>query len=361
MKSHVLTLVLSKPLQTRLDQGISKKELAAAIGVSPQKLTRMIESKWEYMTRDGIERAADYLGLDVSGVFHFVPVDFWKPIEQAKSCTFLRGRQRSENENEAFVVPFYDDKASRLVKDFLGESLTGVRDPEVEYYDLGNPSKINAEKRDRLMEQVTKTNYIVVGGPRTNAAAEILISKFFKAEPFHPEHRTKIPFGFCWLDSDSITDKSTLGCSSSARDEHGNEPGIAFEHGHVSANFLPADDYLAWDTNTGHDCGLIFVTNSFFGKNHDAKLIFLAGFSGVGTVGAAAALIRDFRYLEPINGEKHVYGIVDVTYSKRANTRMKKFREFHWRYREGGHSPLAFKSPRPATYKVGANALRAHD
>ena len=47
-----------------------------------------------------------------------------------------------------------------------------------------------------------------------------------------------------------------------------------------------------------------------------SKTIILGGFSGSGTEGAAKALVRDFRHLEPVDGARHVLGIVEAIYDK---------------------------------------------
>jgi DNA-binding Xre family transcriptional regulator len=333
MRTNVLTITLGKRLLAELKAGRSKVELAANIGVSTQKLTRMTKDEWEYITKDAIERAADYFELEVSDIFNLEPVDFWKPIEQTRSCTFVRGSLGVRTTGRELTIPWSDDIATAEIKTFLRESLNDVSDPLI---------ADDCEDEDELMKRVARENCIVIGSPKTNAATEILLSRFFGAEPFKPSdaNRRKIPFGFCWTDLDPRADRSSLTCSTSARKEYGNRPGIALQGIHVPAHFYPTEQYATWDTNVGKDCGIVFVTNNPFGTNRNVKLIVLAGFSGIGTLGAAKALVEDFRYLEPVGSQRCVYGVVEATFSKRAQSSRRKLRDVRWRYRNGGHWPL---------------------
>lgn len=92
MNSRVLRVKFRHYLNNELitKRSRSREELAKKIGISPQKLVAMMEDKWSYVTRDTIERTADYLNLSVTDVFEFVPVEFWKHIETS-GCTFVRG------------------------------------------------------------------------------------------------------------------------------------------------------------------------------------------------------------------------------------------------------------------------------
>jgi hypothetical protein len=101
--------------------------------------------------------------------------------------------------------------------------------------------------------------------------------------------------------------------------------------------------FLEWSTKKGKDCGLVFVANSPFGTKEKVKLIVLAGSSGIGTLGAAKALIEDFRYLEPFQSDDCVYGVVQCWYTKTANSATRTFKDFRWRFRKGGRWPIRVK------------------
>lgn len=335
MRSSVLTIVLGKHLRAALLTGQSKLELARNIGVSPQKLKRMMNDEWEYITKDAIERAADYLELGVSDIFKFVPVDFWKPIEQTKRYVLVRGSGGLKTRKSELRIPWYDAAATGEVNKFVRESLQHINDPLIiDHF----------EDEDELMRTVKQENCLVIGSPKSNRATEIILSRFFGAVPFDPSdaNRRKIPFAFCWDDKDPMVDRSSLTCSTMAREQCGNSPGIVLEDFHVPADFYPPESYAEWDTEEGRDCAILFVANKPFGTKHNVKLIVLAGFSGVGTFAAGKALVEDFRYLEPLASERCVYGVIESKYSKRKHKPDRKFSEFKWKYRHGGHGPFKF-------------------
>lgn len=332
METRVLKTRLAEPLKKRLKQERTKSALAAKIGVSTQKLNAMINDEWRYITRDALERAADYLKISVSDVFEFVPVDFWKPIEDAKEWILREGSQSPLTNQKRFQLTRYNDEASQAVKRFIRDFLPGVPEPVAEH-DLDE---------EELMNKARTSNCIVVGSQKTNRATEILVSRFFDAVPNDPspENRRKIPFGFCWADASEITRNSSLTCSETAREEMKHRPGIVTDEGiHILADYEPDETFPEWETDSGLDCGLVFVANKPFETENNIKLIVLAGFTGVGTLAAAKALVQDFRYLEPVGAERYVYGVVQATYRKRPH-HVKELRNFRWEYRTGGHSPI---------------------
>ena len=294
----------------------------------------MINDDWQWIARDSIERTADYLQLEATEVFEFVPVEFWKQILETTQCTFLRGEQDVKAREQNFKIPRYDAEATNVITNYLAEHMS-----EFTYYD-------HRHNQDDLLKKAQSENCIVIGSPRSNAATEILLSRFFNAEPLNPsdQNRQKIPFGFCWPDSPQIVEQSSLTCSTLARRKTKNLAGIAVKGGiHVKADLKELEDFRAWETSDGKDCGLVFVANKPFKTNQDVKLIVLAGFSGLGTVGAARALIEDFRYLEPNPGEPCVYGVVECWYSKAAKSLRRTFRKYRWRVRIGGSWPINSK------------------
>lgn len=199
----------------------------------------------------------------------------------------------------------------------------------------------------RLMERVKRENCIVIGSPKSNNATEILLSRFFDAKAFDSseKNRFKIPFGFCWPESNEIVQRSSLTCSTVARRRTNNQTGIAVKGGiYIEADALPFDEFRAKAIDEGKDCGLVFVANKPFGTEWDVKLIILAGFSGIGTLGAARAIIKDFRQLEPNPTDDCVYGIVQSIYSKPPNSLERTLTDFKWRYRKNGDFPVKAKT-----------------
>ena len=104
MKTRILNIHLGQALRAELEKFRSRAKLAAKIGVSPQTLAKMLNDDWRYITRGSIERAADYLDLEVADVFEFVPVEFWSQV-LANRCTFLRGAQDEKGNEQDVIIP----------------------------------------------------------------------------------------------------------------------------------------------------------------------------------------------------------------------------------------------------------------
>jgi DNA-binding Xre family transcriptional regulator len=333
MKTRVLRVNLATPLRKLLTK-LPKSTLAKEIGVSTQKLDSMINDEWMYITRDAIERTADYLNLNTDDLFEFTPVDFWGPIEHTKRCTFLRGSEDTKTNRVVIKIPRYDDEATEVIKTFLREFLRDFDGPVVADHH---------ENEEELLKLAKQENCIVIGSPKSNIATEILLSRYFGAVPFDSSqnNRQKIPFAFCWPDSTAIVQRSSLSCSALAIRETGGAPGIALKRGtKIVADSMSSEEFVNWKTEKGRDCGLVFVANKPFETNRNVKLIVVAGFSGIGTLAGARALVEDFRYLEPVGDERYVYGVVEGRYSKMAGSTVRKFKDFRWKYRKGGHWPI---------------------
>jgi hypothetical protein len=304
----------------------------------------MLNDDWDYITRSAIERAADFVGLEASEIFKFEPVEFWKQIETEQQCTFLRGNQDQRANGPNVTIRVSDNDATNEITDFLREFV-----PQFEFVD---------HRRDEAeyLKQARSENCIVIGSPKSNAATEILLSRFFGAKPFDSsdEERFKIPFGFCWPSDTDLVKGSTLTCSTIARRKTKQRTGIAVKDGiDVPANYMTKAEFTTWSEKNAKDCGLLFVANKPFGTDRDVKLIVLAGFSGIGTLGAAKALIEDCRYLEPNPGERCVYGIVECRYSKLPNDDVRTYIDFRWKYRSGGYMPIGVKPQTIAKGKKG--------
>lgn len=330
MPTRLLKVNLGEPLRAELARIGAKSKLAKRIGISPGKLTKMLNDEWWYVTRDALERTADYLGLDARDVFEFVPVPFWDPIEKVGSCTFLRGTALPTPKRLDIHIPRHDDEATSIIKNFLGDMLQSSN-----YADHQNDER-------QLIERARDENCIVIGSPKSNAATEILVSRFFGAQPFNPstENRFKIPFGFCWPNNTQLVRNSSLTCSELALKQSKKKHGIAVKDGVLAeADYLPDEEYLNWSTGVGRDPGLILVANRPFSTDRDVKLVVLAGFSGIGTLAAAKALIKDFRYLEPTKNDSYFYGVVQGIYSKQRGQTTRAFEDVKWVFRKGGGWP----------------------
>ncbi|MDX6444661.1 MAG: Cro/C1-type DNA-binding domain [Blastocatellia bacterium] len=332
MKTRILKVNLRKHLK---EKQLSQNALAAQIGIAPPTLAKMLNDEWEYVSRDSIERTIDYLGLEVADVFQLVNVEFWKPIEDRRQCTFLRG-SHAHRPDEGMTIPGPDNDATQLVVPFVRRLATD----SVRYID-------HERDEEKLIELAKQENCIVIGSPKSNAATEILLSRFFGARPFSEEDRPRIPFGFCWPEITEVEKNSSLTCSDAARKRTGMKPGIAVKGGPlVEADYADHATFFQWAPGRrARDCGLVLVANRPFNTTEYVKLIVLAGFSGVGTIAAADALIEDFRYLEPTSEkENFVWGVVQAWYNKPANDDTREYKRFRWKYRTG-IAPINEKSP----------------
>ena len=163
---------MAERLKRQLEVEGSKSALAAKIGVSPQKLTAMMGDDWNYITRDSLEKVADYLELGVADIFELLEVDFWKPIVDAKDWHLFEGPQSPLTHRKEFQKTRYNDEASQTVKKFMREVLRQVNEPVEEH---------DQDEDEQVMKKARTHNCIVVGSQKTNKATEILVSRFFGA------------------------------------------------------------------------------------------------------------------------------------------------------------------------------------
>jgi len=343
MTTRVLRVKLSQPLKDKMEaDGLSPRDLVTKLGISRATLDSMLNDDWRHIRRSAIEKAADYVDLRAEQIFEFVPVDFWGPIEQTRECLFLRG---SSNVEKPMELAISDHRATDRITEYLVHEVPGFK--PLTY--------TNVTDENELIELARNQTCIVIGSPKSNLACEILVSRLFGAKAFDSSevNRQKIPFGFCWPAdtkqmNENIVEQSSLACSESAFGEMKGHYGIAMAKLRLPVDYKSREEYLKWETKTGKDCGLVLVANDPFGGNKNVKLIVLAGYSGIGTVAAAAALVRNFRVLEPQPEDKCVYGIVEAKYSKKANSDSRRYSEFFWRYRHGGLLPGVWPSNKKA-------------
>lgn len=324
VKTRILKVHLAELLARN---NLSTLALSRAIGISAPTVDKMLSGNWKYIARDAIERSADYLGVEISEIFQLIPVPFWDWIEESKQCTFLRGSHDGNGNRDDLRIPGSDNDATteiaRLTRRFM---------PAVTYAD-------HERDTEALINRAMNENCIVIGGPRTNAATEILLRSFFDRQPFkaRANERARLPFCFCWPEGGHIKTESGLGCT----EKGGGKSGIMVQDLLIEADYLePGKFSNTAVSKPARDCGLVFVANKPFGTTKRVKLIVLAGFGGIGTLGAAKALIDDFRYLEPLSNEEFVYGVVQCWFTKVAGSDMKTFKRYAWRFRKGGHSPI---------------------
>ncbi len=275
---------------------------AASIGIAPNTLRTLLRDDWDQISRDAIERVCDRFQCGVQELFELTPDNFWAPFVREGRCTIFRGS------SEEWI---WDDTAAERVARFLDSNLPSVR----------VSTRPVPEDPSELVEYVQSHNCVVVGSPRSNPGTEVLLSRHFAAEPFVPsrENRAKIPVRFVFQKDDEALKKYASVEPWSERRGKKSGCGICDKKGTtliVEADWLPKAEYYSRTVNKGRDCGLVLAIKKPFGTTRDVKTIILGGFSGSGTEGAAKALVRDFRHLEPVDGARHVLGIVEAIYDK---------------------------------------------
>jgi len=321
-------------LKTKLSAVIGEEErrkisaTAESIGIAPNTVRTLLRDDWDQLARDTIERTCDRFGLEIKDLFELVPDDFWTPFEEAKKYTILTGAEDTKSGRQLL-----DENVASMI----AISLRGMLPSVV------NHRRDDLKEVDEIINYVMNHNCIVVGSPRSNPLTEVVVSQYFGARPFLPQDRRKIPVRFVFAKEDETAKKSTL--VEPWRQGRGKRSGLGLcdRKGKliVEADWWPRSEFLAKILLNARDCGLVLVVEKPFGTNKNVKLVVLAGFSGMGTEGAARALIRDFRDLEPLLGSRYVLGLVEVTYKKTNPGRDNRvFVGYRWKYLVGGRKRL---------------------
>lgn len=314
-------------LDEKIGDRMSRAEIVEALDVSSQTLSRYLLDHWSSVDRLLLERFADLVGCDIGDLFETRQSPFWQTFPRPSSvCNYVRlvDAPAAEIENTRRVVS--DDKALRIVHGLITECAPHTNVIER----FGAVGKV--------FDELLRDNLVVVGGPRSNPATERALAKIFGTQ--NP------PFQFVWHPGM----KAPLGAFAILAGNPGGPFGIKLggETSIIEARYIHNKiDFEKDTTRDGRDCAVVVVANrtsELDGKPR--KLMILAGFSGVGTEGAAKRLAADFREMEPRDGETHVWGIVEVIYTKTGTKGVKKLRHSDWRYRSGGRQPIAFKKNR---------------
>lgn len=342
---------MTRILRTRLGE-IAKGEVdqkgisavAYSIGIAENTLRKLLRDEWDYINRDSVERICDHFGLALDQLFQLEQDNFWYPFELLKTCTFVRGSvSHNGTKLKAIHIPSYDNDATAKIQQFLRRSTPNLRAEMIDFH--------AAADAHAIVEQAASQNCIVIGSPRSNPATEVVVSRFFNAKPFDsaPGNKRKFPFHFLWPKTWFIERVSAMAAEASSEDPK-KCCGIALQNGKIAAkaDYMAAEEFRQSDISAGSDCGLILVANNPFGGINNPKLIVIAGFSGIGTVAAAQALINDFRDLEPRSDERFMLGVIEATYRKsKRHSDDRELTGYRWVYRKGGR-------PLQRTAKAGA-------
>jgi hypothetical protein len=131
------------------------------------------------------------------------------------------------------------------------------------------------------------------------------ICRAFGVEPFQDSQKVDLPFHFRTIEKGPQ-------CSTVRPSLDGNQ-GIWLKDGKVllEMDLWPPTEFRKMEIKKGRDCALILVLNHKTpNQSGHRQLIVLSGFGGVGTEGAAMALVEHYRDLDPRAREGLVWGAI---------------------------------------------------
>ncbi len=302
---------------------------AASIGISRGALDKALSSSWDSLNRSVIEKICDRFDLDVSDLLKLEPIDFWTPFAESKQCVFVAETISMETPPFADLesVNLYDQQTTSEIRAFLSSAF-GVSNFSA-FSDITNEG--------RVINTIKRHNCVVIGSPRSNPATEIILSRYYGARPFDSSegNRRRVPFAFVWPPNDERGKGSALSIAPAD-----NSRGLGILHkkdGHliVKVDWIPKHDFSAKIIRNAKDCALIFIIDKPFKTKEIVRTIVLAGYSGIGTLAAAKALIRDFRKLQPIEEGRSV-GVVEIRYRKtREAEDHREIEKYYWKLIRG--------------------------
>jgi transcriptional regulator with XRE-family HTH domain len=314
------------------ERDMTQADLAKRVGVSKNTVAAYCDDSWTVLDRTVLERIADVFQCDVGSLLETKEEsDFFKTFrnhtDSKPSCTYLR-RPDSERLITGRRVGHRDYRAIDQVDRLLSGCVDGM-------IPIENSATNLEEFRERVQQDC-----VVLGSPMVNKATEMAICQAFGVEPFQDGAQGKVPFHFRVGGP-----RQSLPASSIIQPSPDGKVGIWLKEGKqlLEMHFTPRDQFRKWETKKGRDCAVILVLNHQpAGQSHYRKLIVLAGSGGVGTEGAAMALVDSYRDLEPRGDENLVWGAIEVFFEKLKNSPTRDIKNYIWRYRRGGRCPLAF-------------------
>lgn len=314
------------------ERQLTQAELAKRVGVSKGTMAAYCGNSWTVLDRTVLERLADVLGCEAGSLLTTHETPFFDPFRgpDTPTCVYLR-RPDSTKIEAGRPVGQRDSRAMDHVIKLLEDAVVGM-------VSLEDFAIAAADFEDRL-----RNHCVVLGSPWVNKAAEMAICRIFGIESFHPAQMQEMPFLFRAVGPEPPL-KSTL--IQIAPDQ---KPGIWLrdEKELLKSNAWPRDQFYATEIKKAQDCGVVVVCNHLGADGKVRKLIALSGFRGVGTEAAAKALTEHYRDLEPRAKDQYVWGAIEVSYDKPAQSRHREIRGYKWRYRVGGRCPVAFTFRKP--------------
>jgi transcriptional regulator with XRE-family HTH domain len=320
------------PLLKEKAPGMTQARLAKRLGISKATLHGYLENRWTVLDRTVLEQMADFFECHVGSLlvtretrffrpFHIVPKNENHPIQPICLCLC---RPDANEEMLGRAVSHRDRLAINQVSELLGNHDVVIRE--------------DTATTDVAFSQSVKQNCVVLGSPMVNPASEMAICWAFGVKPFDASQRDKLPFSF------RVLGATEPPVSSIQERSQGPKRGIWLRKSEelVEVDYWPREEFKKRHIIEGRDCGLVIALNHRLTDQPEVwrKLIVLAGFSGVGTEAAGQALLDHYRDLEPREGDKLVWGVVEAFYDKPGDDMRRELLGYAWRCRIGGRCPI---------------------
>lgn len=329
--------------------GVDAALLAKKLDISLATLNSYRENRWTVLDRGVLERMADLFEFDVSSLVRTTESHFFDPLRQASgqgpsdkpTCLYLRRPDGDIAQNER-PLAYRDNKAIDHVAALLRRGVEDLAEP------------LTSAETYAEFRKAVRQNCVVLGSPMVNPAAEMAICHAFGVNHSDPTARTKLPFTFRYRP------RTEQGPSCIVESTPDGKLGIWLRRkDHLfEVDWWSHDQFRRMRINQGRDCAVLLVMNNKIEEPpYTRKLIVLSGFSGAGTEMAARALKEHYRNMEPINNERVVWGIIDVSYQKDPGTTDREELSYSWRCRVGGRCPISFvKARREPAARVRASS-----
>jgi hypothetical protein len=313
-------------------------ELAGRLGIGEATLRAYVENRWTVLDRTVLERLADFFQCDAGTLLATTESRFFDPFKTlsgtesfpgSPTCLYVR-RPDADRMSAGRSLAYRDHQAIKHAGVLLRDSIDGIAELEV--------SATTREQFDDHLRQ----NCVVVGSPMVNPAAEMAICHAFGVEPFTPAHNAKLPFTF-------RVAGTTAQPSSIVEPTPDGKRGIWLREANelIGVDHWPREEFKRLRIKRGRDCAVVVVLNNVIASSPERssrKLIVLGGFGGAGTEMAAKALVANYRDLEPFDNSGPAWGVIEVFYSKGANSTERTDLTYNWRCRIGGRCPVAYVS-----------------
>jgi transcriptional regulator with XRE-family HTH domain len=310
--NQMQTRSLKLRLQQLIDQrhkGMTLREIAQNLGLNAEVVVRRyLRNEARRLDRNVLERACDWLDVDIGQLLELVPCNFFPPGDKLLS---LFTKEESQDDYEGL---------SELGKLFnnLEIKKAVVQDPVA------------------LTRYVYERNCAIVGSPHHNSAGEIALCTLFGADPrdTSDENRRKLPLLIEapaeWHDASALvintveTDSVPQRCHVMVPESGEKSDDLTFgkKSSRATADLYPLKDFKQVSFGKAKDFGIILVADHWVGSDRKmpVRTYWLSGFSSVGTLASLWSLKNDVRGFSldtsPDKPGEFILCIVQTTFRK---------------------------------------------